>query len=140
MQFATGTVMMAEFASLPLPIDPTVRAPDGSDVRVLLALRGGSMAHFQLAAGATARAVTHRTVEELWFVVAGRGEMWRKQGQREEVVALEPGLCLSIPVGTQFQFRASPTEPVSAVAITMPPWPGEHEAEFVAGPWHPTLT
>jgi mannose-6-phosphate isomerase-like protein (cupin superfamily) len=127
-----------EFASLSLPVDPTVRAPDGSDVRVLLALRGGGMAHFHLAAGAVAKAVMHRTVEELWFVICGRGEMWRKQGEREEVVSLVPGLCLSIPLDTQFQFRASPTEPVIAVAVTMPPWPGKDEAVFVKGPWQPS--
>jgi mannose-6-phosphate isomerase-like protein (cupin superfamily) len=126
---------MTEFQTLPLPPEPTVRAPDGSDVRVLLALRGGGMAHFHLAAGSTARAVTHRSVEELWFVVAGRGEMWRKQGEREDVVSLAPGVCLSIPLGTHFQFRAAPTEPVSAVAVTMPPWPGAEEAVPVAGPW-----
>ncbi len=97
------------------------------------------MAHFHLPAGVTARAVAHRTVEELWFVVAGRGEMWRKQGRREEVITLEPGVCLSIPLGTQFQFRASPTESVSAIAVTMPPWPDEQEAELVTGPWQPTV-
>jgi len=130
---------VAEFANLSVFVEPTVHAPDGSDVRVLLALRGGSMAHFHLAAGVVARAVTHRSVEELWFVVAGRGEMWRKQGRREEVVTLEPGVCLSLPLGTQFQFRASPTESVSAIAITMPPWRDEQEAMFVTGPWHPTV-
>ena len=66
---------MTPFASLRLPAEPDERAPDGSDVRVMLGLRGGRMAHFQLPAGAVARAVTHRTVEELWFVVSGRGEM-----------------------------------------------------------------
>lgn len=124
-----------EFASLQLPVEPTVRAPDGSDVRVLLGLRGGSMAHFHLAAGTAAKAVMHRSVEELWFVIEGRGEMWRKQGQREEVVSLVPGLCVSIPRGTHFQFRASSSQPISAVAVTLPPWPGEGEAVFVAGPW-----
>jgi mannose-6-phosphate isomerase-like protein (cupin superfamily) len=108
-------------------------------VRVLLALASGSMAHFHLAAGAVARAVAHRTVEELWFVLGGRGEMWRKQGQREEILTLEPGVCLSIPLGTHFQLRASPEESVAAVAITMPPWPGEQEALLVAGPWQPTI-
>jgi mannose-6-phosphate isomerase-like protein (cupin superfamily) len=126
---------MTTFASLLLPVEPTVQAPDGSDVRVLLALHGGGMAHFHLAAGAIAKAVTHRSVEELWFIVAGQGEMWRKQGEREEIVSLVPGLCISIPLGTHFQFRASASEPVSAVAVTMPPWPGEEEAVFVEGPW-----
>ncbi len=130
---------MAEFATLGPGAGFSERAPDSSDVRVLLALPSASMIRVELAAGAVAKAVAHRTVEELWFVLAGRGEMWRKQERHEEIVALEPGMCLSIPLGTHFQFRASPTEPVSAVAVTIPPWPGEHEAEFVAGPWQPTL-
>lgn len=126
---------MSDFATMRLPASPTVVAPDGSDVRVLLGLPGGGMAHFALAAGQVAKAVTHRSVDELWYVLAGRGQMWRRQGEREEVVALEPGVCLSIPLGTHFQFRASATESVAAVAITMPPWPGEAEAVPVEGPW-----
>ena len=54
-------------------------APDGSDVRVLLSLGGGSMAHFELAPGRVSAAVVHRTVEEIWYVLAGRGEMWRRK-------------------------------------------------------------
>jgi mannose-6-phosphate isomerase-like protein (cupin superfamily) len=123
------------FATLRLPLEPTVVAPDGSDVRVLLGTGRGSMAHFELAAGKTSLAVTHRTVEEVWYIVAGRGEMWRKLGDVEEVVTLEPGISLTIPVGTHFQFRAAADSSVAAVAITMPPWPGEDEAVFVAGPW-----
>lgn len=73
---------MTDFATMRLPAERTVLAPDGSDVRVLLATSRGSMAHFELAAGRVARAVRHRTVEELWFVLAGRGEMWRRQGER----------------------------------------------------------
>jgi mannose-6-phosphate isomerase-like protein (cupin superfamily) len=126
---------MSMFKTLRLPAERTVVAPDGSDVRVLLGLAAGGMAHFELAAGETASAVTHRTVEEIWFVISGRGEMWRKQGEHEETVALEPGVCLTIPLGTQFQFRASAEESVSAVAITMPPWPGDGEAVAVVGPW-----
>ena len=53
------------FATKRLPAERDVVAPDGGDVRVLLALRGGSMAHFTLAAGETSRAVAHRTVEEI---------------------------------------------------------------------------
>jgi len=126
---------MTDFATMPLPAQPSVVAPDGSDVRVLLGLPGGGMAHFELAAGRVAKAVTHRSVEELWFVVAGRGQMWRRQGEREEIVELVPGVCLSIPLGTHFQFRAAATEAVAAVAITLPPWPGADEAVPVAGPW-----
>jgi mannose-6-phosphate isomerase-like protein (cupin superfamily) len=126
---------MTAFATLRLPAQPTVVAPDGSDVRVLLGLPGGSMAHFELAAGKVSAAVTHRTVSEVWYVMSGAGEMWRKQGEREEVVPLQPGVCLTIPLGTHFQFRASATQPVAAIAITMPPWPGESEAVMVPGRW-----
>jgi mannose-6-phosphate isomerase-like protein (cupin superfamily) len=129
---------MSAFANCGLPNERTVVAPDGSDVRVLLALSGGGMAHFELGAGRVSQAVTHRTVEELWFILAGAGQMWRKQGDREEVVALAPGLCLTIPLGTHFQFRASPGAPVSAVAVTMPPWPGADEAVAVPGRWPAT--
>ncbi len=129
---------MPDFATTTLPAEPTVIAPDGSDVRVLLGLRGGGMAHFELAPGQVSAAVTHRTVEEVWYVVAGRGQMWRRQGTREEITALVPGVCLTIPLGTQFQFRADAHEPLSAVAITMPPWPGEGEAIVVTGPWEPS--
>lgn len=127
------------FATRRLPAERDVAAPDGSDVRVLLGLRGGGMAHFTLAPGAVSTAVAHRTVEEIWYVVAGRGEMWRSQGGREEFAALEPGVCLTIPQGTRFQFRATGDEPLAAVAVTMPPWPGEDEACVVTGPWTPTV-
>ena len=129
---------MSEFNSLLLPEDVTVLAPDGSEVRVLLGLQGGGKAHFQLAPGQVSKAVTHRTVEEIWFVVAGAGQMWRKQALREEVTELVPGLCLTIPLGTAFQFRAAASSPLAAVAITMPPWPGPEEAVPVSGPWQPS--
>jgi mannose-6-phosphate isomerase-like protein (cupin superfamily) len=130
---------VSPFAETRLPSDPTVIAPDGSDVRVLLGLGGGGMAHFELAAGRTSRAVTHQTVEEIWYVLSGRGEMWRKQAEHEEIIRLEPGVCLTIPLGTHFQFRASSAGPVSILGVTMPPWPGEAEAVPVTGVWEPTV-
>lgn len=130
---------MTEFETKRLPGDPDVTAPDGSDVRILLGLEGGTMAHFELAPGQTSRAVTHRTVDEIWYILGGRGEMWRRQDGREGVTVVEPGICLTIPQGTRFQFRALEGEPLSAVAITMPPWPGEDEAVFVDGKWPPTV-
>jgi mannose-6-phosphate isomerase-like protein (cupin superfamily) len=130
---------MAAFETRRLPLDRDAVAPDGSDVRVLLQLAGGSMAHFELAPRQTSAAVTHRTVDEIWFVLAGRGEMWRRQDEHEDVVALETGVCLTIPRGTHFQFRALGEAPLAAVGVTMPPWPGEGEAVVVAGPWTRTV-
>ena len=128
-----------DFATKRLPVTPDAVAADGSDVRILLGLRSGGMAHFQIPPGQTSRAVVHRTVEEIWFFVSGRGEMWRNQDDREEIVPLEFGVCVTIPLGTHFQFRSFGREPLAAVGITMPPWPGEAEAVKVAGKWASTL-
>ena len=115
---------------------PDVTAPDGSDVRLLVSSGNGSMAHFSLAPGAISLAVCHRTVEELWFITAGEGQMWRSANGLEEIIDLTTGISLTIPVGTSFQFRADRT-PLEAVAVTMPPWPGMDEAYAVDGPWTP---
>lgn len=116
-----------------------VIAPDGCEVRLLVATARGSMAHFTLGPGQVSRAVAHRTVEEVWYFLAGRGRMWRQAGDREETVEVAPGVSLSIPLGTRFQLRNDGHEPLGAVAVTMPPWPGEDEAYFVDGVWEASL-
>jgi mannose-6-phosphate isomerase-like protein (cupin superfamily) len=126
---------MTDFASKRLPVNRDAVAPDLSDVRLLLELRGGGMAHFELGPGRTSKPVAHRTVEEIWFFLSGDGEMWRKQDGREEVVPVGPGVCLTIPLGTSFQFRSFGSEPLAAVGVTMPPWPGDGEAYEVEGKW-----
>ena len=65
--------------------------------------------------------------------------MWRRQGERNETVNVYPGVCLTIPLGTHFQFRSFGYEPLSAIGATMPPWPGEGEAIDVVGKWQPTV-
>jgi mannose-6-phosphate isomerase-like protein (cupin superfamily) len=129
---------MTPFATKPLPVTRDVVAPDGSDVRILLQLAGGGMAHFELAPGKISKAITHRTVDEIWFFIAGRGQMWRKQSDNAEITEVSKGLCLTIPLGAHFQFRSLGAEPLAAIAVTMPPWPGDSEAIVVAGPWVPT--
>ena len=126
---------MRDFETLALPAEPSVVAPDGTLGRILLKLPGGSFAHFTLPAGATSHAVQHRTVEEIWFFLSGRGEVWRRNAAGEAIVAALPGLSITIPLGAAFQFRALGDEPLVFVAVTMPPWPGDGEAFVVEGPW-----
>jgi len=130
---------MTAFSATRLPVERDVVATDGCDVRVLLGLGGGTMAHFELPPGQTSTAVTHRTVEEIWFFLAGRGEMWRRQGEREEIVVVEAGVCLTLPLGTHFQLRSAGDQTLAAVAVAMPPWPGDGEAVVVQGRWDPSL-
>ncbi len=111
-------------------------APDGAAVRLLPRLAGGSMAHFELPAGAVSRAVIHRTVEEIWYVLSGHGALWRRSPKAERIEPIGPGVALTIPLGVAFQFRA---EPLAFLAVTMPPWPGMDEAIALEGPWTPTV-
>jgi mannose-6-phosphate isomerase-like protein (cupin superfamily) len=122
-----------------LPAQRDTAASDGSDVRVLLGVAGGGMAHFELGPGETSIAVVHRTIDEVWYFLRGRGEMWRKMGDDEEVVEVGAAVCVTIPVETRFQFRSFGFEPLSAIGATMPPWPGEGEAVPTDGPWTPTV-
>jgi mannose-6-phosphate isomerase-like protein (cupin superfamily) len=127
-----------------LPSERTTVAPDGSDVRVLLSIseRGG-LAHFELGPGETSVAIRHRSVSEIWYFLDGRGEMWlRSPGQDVgEVVEVSAATCLTIPLGTEFQFRCLGDAPLAAVGATMPPWPGPGEAIAVEGNpiWEPTV-
>jgi mannose-6-phosphate isomerase-like protein (cupin superfamily) len=114
-------------------------ATDGSDVRLLLGLEGGGMAHFTLAPGETSTAIIHRTVEEIWFFLSGKGQIWRQLGDESETVDVHAGMCITIPLGTRFQFRSLSDEPLAAIGVTMPPWPGDGEAVEVTGPWQPTV-
>jgi mannose-6-phosphate isomerase-like protein (cupin superfamily) len=118
---------------------PDAIAPDGSEVRVLSQLSRGGLALFSLPPNAVSKAVAHRTVEEIWYILSGSGRMWRKLGEYEEVVELSPGISLTIPTGTHFQFRCDGHEPLNIIGATMPPWPGQSEAVFVDRPWQPTM-
>jgi mannose-6-phosphate isomerase-like protein (cupin superfamily) len=117
---------------------PAVTAPDGSEVRILCTTERGSMISFALPPGAVSKAVAHRTVDEIWYVVAGAGRVWRRLDADEAVTDLAPGVSLTIPVGTRFQFRNDGAAPLQIVAVTMPPWPGNDEALPGDGPWQAT--
>jgi mannose-6-phosphate isomerase-like protein (cupin superfamily) len=118
---------------------PDVIAADGSEVRVLCETARGAMAMFTLPSGAVSKAVAHRTVEELWCVIRGRGRIWRKTGDRDEITDLVGGVSVAIPTGTHFQFRNDGSQPLDIIAATMPPWPGDGEAYLVNGAWDPTV-
>lgn len=117
---------------------PVVGAPDGSEIRELGCVTGGSLAHCRLPAGAVTVAVRHRTVEEVWYFVGGRGQVWRGDAGGQEVVDVRPGVAITIPSRVAFQFRAFDGADLEFVLTTMPPWPGPDEAEPVDGPWQPT--
>ena len=112
-----------------------VVAADASELVLLARTARGSMAHGLLPPGATSKAIVHRTVDELWFVVSGAAEIWRANDEAETVVTVEAGASIAIPQGTRFQYRAAEDEPFRFIMATIPAWPGDDEAVFVSGFW-----
>lgn len=133
--------------------DVDVIAPDGSAIRLLIGdahrATRASLCEVTLPAGRASRPVWHRQVEEIWYVLDGRGEVWRRPPTGEadaveperRVVAVGPGDALTIPTGWRFQFRASPEGALRFLCFTAPPWPGPDEARpsDESGPWPPTV-
>jgi mannose-6-phosphate isomerase-like protein (cupin superfamily) len=113
-------------------------APDGSEIRLLLSVARGGLAHCTLPRGRTSRPVRHKTVEEIWYFVEGRGEVWRREGKDEKVVDVYPGRSLAIASGVDFQFRNTGEGPLRFLMVTLPKWPGPTEAaELEDGHWPP---
>ena len=65
--------------------------------------------------------------------------MWRQLGDCEEITEIAPGVSITIPTSAQFQFRCEGGQPLEAIAVTMPPWPGGDEAYAAAGIWEATV-
>jgi mannose-6-phosphate isomerase-like protein (cupin superfamily) len=107
---------------------PDAIAPDGSEIhyRVLDASRA-SLVEVVLKTGEVSRPVRHRTVEEIWYFLAGSGRVWL-DGAVTEVHA---GSTMLIPTGRAFQFEALGDEALRFLCYTSPPWPGDDEAELV---------
>ena len=127
---------MPAFESGRVNVGYDLLAPDGSEIRLLHSLEGASLAHCRLPAGGVSIPVRHRTVEEVWYFLRGSGQVWRKQGEREAVLDVQPGQSLTIPLGTAFQFRNTGAGPLDFIIATTPPWPGEDEAVLLTvGRW-----
>src|SRR5258708_40242525 len=109
-----------DFDTKRISTGPDAIAPDGSEVRLLCGLSRGGMATFTLMPGAVSKAVAHRTIEEVWYFIHGRGRLWRKSDDAEEVIEVGPGLSIASPVGVRCHFRCDGAEPVVAVAATVP--------------------
>jgi mannose-6-phosphate isomerase-like protein (cupin superfamily) len=112
-----------------------VRAPDGSEIRLLLNMNRGGVCHCTLQPHTASIAGVHKTIEEIWYCIQGQGQVWRKEGENANIVDIFPGVCLTIPTHTHFQFRNTGPAPLCIIITTMPPWPGPQEWEEVADHW-----
>jgi len=122
-----------------LPKQPDDKSPAGADIRFLMDSEGGNMIHSTVPPHQINKATVHATVSEFWYILEGRGEIWRDNGIQSSVTELVPRTAIDIPVGTSFQYRNISDEDLKFICISMPPWPGESEATFVRGKWEPTI-
>ena len=117
--------------------NPDTTAPDGSEIRFLIDHRNlaqqASAVEVTLPAGQVSRPVWHRTVEEIWYILEGSGQVWRcppdADPDRTPAEDVAPGDSLAIPTGWRFQFAANNEGPLRFLCVTIPPWPGEDEAQ-----------
>ena len=117
-----------------------VKAPDGSEIRLFHEMKGGGLSECTLPAGLTSSPISHRNIEEIWFFTHGTGLVLRQQANIEETVKVEPGISLTIPKNTKFQFKNTGNTHLKFIICTMPPWPGEFEAQRENGPWKTSFT
>lgn len=114
---------------------PDAIAPDGSEITFLVGdARRASLVEVRLAAGETSRPVRHRTVEEIWYFLAGEGRVWRQPRSGPALIdRVQPGRTVVIPTGWAFQFKAEAGSDLRFLCYTSPPWPGNEEAEPMPG-------
>lgn len=121
----------------PFPPAPDGRSPAGAEIRLLIEGETGGMIHSTVPPGQVNRATVHATVSEFWHVLAGEGQIWRRDATGEQTTVLTAGVTIDIPVGTAFQYRCTGPAALEFLCISMPPWPGEQEATIIEGPWTP---
>ncbi len=114
---------------------PDAIAPDGSEIYFRVVDAGSaSVVEVVLRPGRTTRAIHHQTVEEVWYFLAGSGEVWLRSpdAAESETRSVVTGDVVVIPTCWDFQFRTSGEEALHFLCITVPPWPGAQEAIAVA--------
>jgi mannose-6-phosphate isomerase-like protein (cupin superfamily) len=122
------------------PSTPSGRSPAGAEIRSLIDGETGTMIHATVPPGQINRATVHATVSEIWHVLSGEGQIWRRDGTGEQTTDLRRGITIDIPVGTAFQYRCTGAEPLEFICVSMPRWPGAEEATLIEGPWSPTAS
>ncbi len=122
-----------------LSSEADAKSPAGADIRFIMDGPTGNMIHSTVPPGQINRATIHATVGEFWHVLQGEGEIWRRDADEERITRLAPGVSIDIPVGTAFQYRNTGDQDLTFLCVSMPPWPGDHEASHIEGAWEPTV-
>ena len=113
---------------------PDTLAPDGAEIRGLLDRPHGaqrlSLAEALVKPGERTACVSHRTIEEFWYILRGQGRFHRfsPDGTGEQAAEVAPGDALLIPTGYRFYVENTGQEDLIVLCLDTPPWPGPDEA------------
>lgn len=119
-----------------LPALPDASSPDGSaEIRYLLQSPRGDLTHAVCPAGVVASVHELPELYEAYYLLAGRGEIWRRTGDREGVTALRPGRWVEMPPGTQFQYRAYDEAALVFLLMVLPTWQRDLFHTAAGGIW-----
>ena len=115
---------------------PEATAPDGAEIWVLIDKPQGatrlSLAEALVKPGERTACVSHRTIEEIWYIVRGTGVFHRlsPDGGEEQTAEVAPGDALLIPTGYRFWVENTGADDLVFLCCDAPPWPGPDEAEI----------
>ena len=112
-------------------------APDGLLIKEIAPISEGGIAQFTINPGFTGKAVQHQTITEVWFLTSGENvEVWISNTNNNQPLALQSGDYFVVLPHTPFQVKNSTAAPVTFLALTMPPYPGDHEVLPASGFWN----
>lgn len=82
------------------------------------------------------QASRHKTVQQIWYVTDGDGEMWLQDTKGQETTfALRRGISFAVPLGYAFQFRNTGARDLEIVIVNTTPWSGAGELIPVRNHW-----
>lgn len=131
---------MPALRTVTLSAQPGHDLPGGAgQVRPLLDFPAGDLTHRVVPAG-TVSASFWMEPAQLFYVVAGEGELWWQQRSDAEgaTTGLLPRRSLLVPGGTRLQLRTSPDTSLVLLVASVPRWRPEHHHLADGGPWEPT--
>ena len=120
---------------VPLRSDFDALAPDGSQIHPLARGERASLCQCVLPPHTTSRAIQHKSVEEIWWILSGAAQVWREGFNDGKPIDVNAGTSLVIPPQTAFQYRNISATSLKIAITTSPPWPGDTEAVTATGPW-----
>jgi mannose-6-phosphate isomerase-like protein (cupin superfamily) len=126
---------MPEWETMSIPAEKSYTSPGGSaEIRMLPNFPTGEITHAAVPPDDTSKPAYLSGLTEFFFGLFGRGEVWRSNGEVEEVVDFFPNRCLMIPEGVRFQYQTRESSLVFLV-IVAPRWSADRWHEAPQGLW-----